>query len=135
MAHCAPQALPAHAPQLVPEPGRRHLPEPSHWYATAVIGQGTPGAHGSQTSPQAFPAQGSKHAVPVPAARHFPVASQALTTAVSTQSGSPGAQSWQASPQAFPWQGSYGGEVPAVPHPPRGEAATAASTSASASLI
>lgn len=67
--------------------------EPSHWYATAVIGHGRPGTHGSQTSPQAFPSHGSKHAVPVPAATHFPVASQALTTAVSTQSGASGGQS------------------------------------------
>jgi hypothetical protein len=61
MAQGAPQAFASQALQVVPCPGARQRPAPSHCRATglALIGQGRPGAQGSQGSPQAFLAHGS----------------------------------------------------------------------------
>jgi hypothetical protein len=107
MVQSSPQRFPAQGEaRQVTVAAFTHSPAPSHTVA-AKVGHGLASPHGLQLAPHAFPAQGEGAGQVAPVAEtHSPAASQAFTTAVSTQPESSGAHTVHAAPHVFPPQGS-----------------------------
>jgi hypothetical protein len=101
----SPHAFPVHGSLHCPAVAVTQRPAPSHAVA-AKVGQGLARPHGLHGAPQAAPAQSASPQLNVPWATHAPDASQAFTTAVSTQLASSGAHCVQLAPQTLPAHGS-----------------------------